>query len=161
MLQHFGDLHTPFVLELANAEQGSSHQSNDDTCEDCEGAFPNVFRSFKGIASSSVKSTNDAGTDDQADQNTSSDAVPNLAYESFVDCRIMFRTEGLLKEGEEHRDDDARFQTFAEANEEDLVSVSNDGVVCTAVQRRTVLEYVPGTAKTFGIFRDLVTVKVA
>jgi len=161
LLQYFGNLHTPFVLKLADAEQGSSHHSDNDTCEDCEGAFPNVFCSFKGIASSSVKGANDASADDQADQNTCPNAIPDLAYESFVDCRVMFWAESLLKKGEEHRDDDARFQTLAEANEEDLISVSNDGVVCTVKWKPIVLAYIPGTAKTFGILRDLGTVKVA
>ena len=40
----------------------------------------------------------------------------------------MFGAEGLLEEGKEHGDNDARFQTLSEADEEDLIDVSKEDV---------------------------------
>jgi hypothetical protein len=42
-----------------------------------------------------------------------------LSDEAFVDDLVVVGAEGLLEEGEEDGDDDAGFEAFAEADEED------------------------------------------
>lgn len=41
--------------------------------------------------------------------------------EAFVDDAVAFGAEGLFEEGEEDGDDDAGFEAFAEADEEDCL----------------------------------------
>jgi len=45
-----------------------------------------------------------------------------------VNSSIVFRAKSLLEESEKHRDDDARFQTLAEADEENLETFSKQCV---------------------------------
>lgn len=44
--------------------------------------------------------------------------------EAFVDCFVVVGAESLFEEGEQDGDDDACFEAFAEADEEDWFLVS-------------------------------------
>jgi hypothetical protein len=50
---------------------------------------------------------------------TSSPGTTHLADELLIRARVAVRAQGLLEEGEEDGDDDARLQAFPEADEED------------------------------------------
>lgn len=140
LLQNLGNLDTPLILELADTEQSSAHDSNDHTGEDAEDTLPDVLCSLKGVAACRIEGTNHTSTDDEADDNACSNAVPDLgesvrigiefttaaylANQSLVNGSIVLRTERLLQEGEQDGDDDASLQTFSEADEEHFARVS-------------------------------------
>ena len=77
------------------------------------------------VFAEAVEGADQAAADYQADCEAEGDAEPDLSDEAFVDGLVAFGAEGLLEEGEEDGDDDAGFEAFAEADEEDwLVLVS-------------------------------------
>lgn len=75
------------------------------------------------VFAKAVEGSDQAAADDQADCEAEGDAEPDLLDEAFVDDLVMFGAEGLFEEGEEDGDDDAGFQAFAEADEEDCFGV--------------------------------------
>ena len=42
-LERFGELDPPLVLKFGHAEEGSTHDGDDEGCEDAEGSLPDVF----------------------------------------------------------------------------------------------------------------------
>ena len=73
------------------------------------------------VFAEAVEGADQAAADYQADGEAEGDAEPDLLDEAFVDCLVafVFGAEGLFEEGEEDGDDDAGFEAFAEADEED------------------------------------------
>ena len=78
LLEHFGDLDTPLILELAHTEQSGAHECDDDAGEDAEDTLPDVLSSLEGVATCCVESSDDSSANDQADEYTSADTVPDL-----------------------------------------------------------------------------------
>lgn len=78
------------------------------------------------VFAEAVEGADQAAADDEADGEAEGDAEPDLLDEAFVDCLVafVFGAEGLFEEGEEDGDDDAGFEAFAEADEEDWLWVS-------------------------------------
>jgi hypothetical protein len=102
-----------------------------------EGSLPDVLGGLKRRLARCVESANDAGADDEADEQAESRPGPNLTDEALADFGIGFGAQGLLEEGEEDRDDDAGFETFSEADEEDcgaglalVSSASTQLIIC-------------------------------
>ena len=54
LFQDLADLVPPFVLEFADAKQGSTHDGDDDAGNQCEDTFPDVLCRVERILASSV-----------------------------------------------------------------------------------------------------------
>jgi hypothetical protein len=70
-----------------------------------------------------VKCSNESTTNDQTDQEAKSNSPPDLSSELFVDGRVL-SIKSLLQKGQQDRDDNATFNAFSEANEEDCAMIS-------------------------------------
>lgn len=64
-----------------------------------------------------LTSSNNTGTDDEANQHAQPYASPDLTDESFVHCGIVLRPQCLFQEGEQHRDNDTTLQAFSKTDE--------------------------------------------
>jgi hypothetical protein len=71
------------------------------------------------VFAKAVEGADQTAPDNEADCEAEGDAGPNLSDEAFVDELVAVGAEGLFEEGEEDGDDDAGFEAFAEADEED------------------------------------------
>lgn len=71
------------------------------------------------VFAEAVEGADQAAANDEADCEAKGDADPNLSDEAFVDELVTVGAEGLFEEGEKDGDDDAGFEAFAEADEED------------------------------------------
>ena len=137
-LELSGELDAPFVLELGDAEKSSAHDTDDQGCYKTKGAFPNVFGACPFVLPEAVESSDQASTDDETDGKAHSSSHPDLfdskdkylcredcawqtylAHELFVSSSISIWSQGLLQEGQENRNDDARLQALSKAYEED------------------------------------------
>lgn len=67
----------------------------------------------------SIKGSNECSTNDQTDHQSKTNTAPYLTNQFLVYDRILLRAKSLLQERKQDRDDDAGFETFSEADEED------------------------------------------
>ena len=133
-----GELDAPFILELGDAEKSGAHDTDDQGCNQTKGAFPDVFGACPFVFAETVESSNQASTDDETDSKAHGGSHPDLfgsedkylsredralqtylAHELFVSSSISIWSQGLLQEGQENRNDDARLQALTKAYEED------------------------------------------
>jgi len=124
LLKRQRNLHTPFVLQLRHAKQCRANHRDNDSREEAENTFPNVFGAGEVVFAEAVEGSDQTAADDQADCEPESDSGPDLLDEAFVDDLISLRTKSLLEESQENRYNDACFEAFAEADEEDCLMVS-------------------------------------
>lgn len=119
LLQRQRNLHAPFILQLRHAEQRRAHHRDDNCSEQAEDTLPDVFGAGEVVFAKAVEGADQAAADDEANREPESDADPDLLDEAFIDDLVALGAQGLFEEGEEDGDDDAGFEAFAEADEED------------------------------------------
>lgn len=110
LLEGGGELDTPLVLHLADAQQGGADDGDDEGGEKGEGALVVELRVLPVVDADGVKGANDGGANNQADGEAKADAEPDLAAQALVQGGIVaigvWAAEGLLEPGKEDRDDD-------------------------------------------------------
>ena len=130
-----GELQTPFGLHLGDAQEGGTHERDDDGSDQTEGTFPDVFGGAPFVFAEGVKDSNESGADDEADSEADQGTEPdlgmlvaccgdwggdtNLVSELLVESFVLVWSDLLLDEGKEDRDDDASLGGLAEDDEED------------------------------------------
>lgn len=113
-------LDAPLVLQLGDAQEGGTHDGDDDGGDDAEGALPDVLDAVgEVVLAVAVEGADQGAADDQAEQQTGGNAIPDLAAQLLVDDGIALRAERLLQEGQQDGADDDRLEAFSEADEED------------------------------------------
>lgn len=76
--ERFGELDTPLVLKLGYAEKGCTHDGDDKRSKDAERPLPDVFSAGPLVFSQAVEGSDQASTDDNANDQTQGSAKPNL-----------------------------------------------------------------------------------
>ena len=76
--ERFGELDTPLVLKFGHAEKGGTHDGDDEGCEDAERSLPNVLGACPLVFAQGVEGSDQAGTDDDAKDQTQDSAKPYL-----------------------------------------------------------------------------------
>lgn len=70
MLQRLSKLHAPLFLELGNAQQGRTHDSDNQGGDDTKHTFPDVFRAGESIGAEAIEGTDHACAYRDADDQT-------------------------------------------------------------------------------------------
>lgn len=73
-----GQLETPFLLELGDAEQGDPHDGDDDGGQQAEDAFPDLIGHAPSIHVEAVKGPDETAAGDDAEQQARAGADPYL-----------------------------------------------------------------------------------
>ena len=77
-LERFRELDTPLVLKFGHAEKGSTHDGYDEGCKDAERSLPDVLGAGPLVFAQAIEGSDQASTDDDADDQTQDSAKPYL-----------------------------------------------------------------------------------
>ena len=96
-LESFGELESPFLLHLGDSKQSSSHQRDDHRCDDSEDTLIDVLGATPLILAEAVEGTDQCTADDEADQETDENTVPDLRTVSQVGGVFVCETNLILE----------------------------------------------------------------
>lgn len=135
-IESLGQLRTPLVLELRHTEEHGAHGGDDEGGAEGEDALPDALGGGELLRAEAVDSADDGNGDENARQQASGGAEPDLCrsaleilvnkmgrthllHHLLIEHGVILSCQSALDEGKQDRDDDGGLKGLAEGDEED------------------------------------------